>query len=149
MTLPCPMPRAIRCIPSANVLRLLALLGLFLLPMQMRAGAEYVHPHAVWQLLLAGGLDHHHQPAEPAAEAHGDHGPHASEATRSSNRDSASPDIPASGSTLIAAGGLAVSLTPFLLLLLTSRGEPIWPRWSVWFGLRVAPDLPPPRWSPH
>lgn len=140
------LPRARRRSQTHDLLRLLALLGLFLLPMQMRAGAEYVHPHALWQLLMAGGLDHHHQP-EPAAAAHGDHGPHASASSHSRNAPSASPDMPAAESTLMAAGGLAMSLTPFLVLVLAWRGERIWPRSAAWSGLRVAPDLPPPRCS--
>ncbi|MFT4041105.1 MAG: hypothetical protein QM692_23185 [Thermomicrobiales bacterium] len=127
----------------AGALRLLALVGLCLLPMQMRAGATYVHPHALLQLLMDGGLDHHKAEGESAHAAapvsHGDHGPHARHA------EPAPPDLPTFESTLIAAGGLAMLLVSLPLLAFAGRGERIWPYLQIWRGHRFLPDYPPPR----
>ena len=51
------------------------LVALFLLPVQMRAGAADAHPHALLQLILDvqdGSFDHHHGTHPPAS--HGDTG---------------------------------------------------------------------------
>lgn len=142
MTLHRYLPRATmpRWREIAGGLRLLALVGLCLLPMQMRAGATYVHPHALLQLLMDGGLDHHKQEsAATPPSSHGDHGPHAS------HGEPTPPDLPTFASTLIAAGGLAVMLVSLPLLFLTGRGEPVWPCLQIWRGHRFLPDVPPPR----
>ncbi|NKE12816.1 hypothetical protein FVP47_09520, partial [Mycobacterium tuberculosis] len=91
---------------------MLALLGLFLLPIQMRAGTEYVHPHALLHLLLDASdheIDHHHNAATPA-RGHGDHSDHAPRG------EAASPDLPTIESIQMAAGGLAMTLVTFTLL---------------------------------
>ncbi|MCA9877766.1 MAG: hypothetical protein KC442_08290 [Thermomicrobiales bacterium] len=129
----------------ASALRLLALLGLFLLPMQMRAGAEYVHPHALLHLLLDAEdhvLDHHQRdaPASPAT-GHGDHSDHARRA------EPESPEIPTFDSIQMAAGGLAVTLATLSLLIIVLAYERIWPRRERWTGRWVLPELPPPRLS--
>ena len=140
------LPRAIPRIRLASLLRSLALLGLFLLPIQMRAGTAYVHPHALLHLLLDardGAIDHH---ALPAATLSGyvadDHDGHV-------RRDEkASPDLPTFESIQMAAGGLAVTLVALVLLVFVARGERIWPRREAWSGVRTLPELPPPRLSP-
>ena len=137
------LPRLRPHLRLASLLRLLALLGLFLLPIQMRAGAEYVHPHALLHLLVDSGnhsIDHHQQPI-PVATDHvqGDHSDHV-------RRDeNAAPDLPTFESIQMAAGGLAVTLVVATLLLIVSRRERIWPRREMWYGLRVLPEIPPPR----
>ena len=137
-------PRLLRAIPGpyvASVLRMLALLGLFLLPIQMRAGTEYVHPHALIHLLM-DAADHeidHHYTAAPSSHGHGDHSNHAP------RHDTASPDLPTFESIQMAAGGLAVPLVALTLLVLTAIHERIWPRREDWRGRRVRPDFPPPR----
>ena len=126
---------------AASLLRVLALLGLFLLPIQMRAGTEYVHPHALLHLLLDASdqeIDHHHA-AGAETHASGEHGDHAPPGA------AASPDLPTFASIQMAAGGLAVTLVTLTLLLLASSRERVWPRDDEWRGRRVRPDFPPPR----
>lgn len=135
-------PRTTPLLHPASALRLLALLGLFLLPIQMRAGTEYVHPHALLHLLLDASdstLDHHHPAIATPNHTHGDPGDHSREAPQ------AAPDLPTFASIQMAAGGLAVTLVAFALFLITSMQERVWPRREVWHGRRVLPELPPPR----
>lgn len=135
---PLHLPRAIPHLHLGSTLRVLALLGLFLLPIQMRAGAGYVHPHALLHLLLDasdGVIDHHLL----AGKAHTDQDGHARPAAK------ASPDLPTFESIQMAAGGLVVSLVAVILLLIISRRERVWPRREAWSGRRVLPELPPPR----
>ena len=45
-----------------RLVQALALIGLFMLPVQMRAGSDRPHPHALFQLLLDardGRIEHH------------------------------------------------------------------------------------------
>ena len=135
------LPRAIPHLRAASALRLLALLGLFLLPIQMRAGTEFVHPHALLHLLLDASdnvLDHHPATAPPKL-AHGDHGAH------SPQNATVSPDLPTFDSIQMAAGGLVVSLVTLVLFLFAAWQERVWPRREVWRSRRVLPELPPPR----
>ncbi len=137
------LPRPIPFPHVASLLRVLALLGLFLLPIQMRAGTEYVHPHALLHLLLDGSdheIDHHHAAVSPD-NGHGDHSNHAPRS------EAAAPDLPTFESIQMAAGGLAVTLVTLTLLLITSAHQRVWPRREAWSGRRVRPDLPPPRLS--
>ena len=138
------LPRAIPHLHPASAFRLLALLGLFLLPMQMRAGTDYVHPHALLHLLLDAHdseVDHHHgSERQPAGQAgHGDHSNHAP------RPEPAVPDLPSFDSFQMAAGGLAVALVVVALLVITRVAERVWPRRETWTGHRVLPELPPPR----
>jgi hypothetical protein len=136
------LSRAISHLHSASALRLLALLGLFLLPIQMRAGTEVVHPHALLHLLLDAshnGIDHHRPATATPDLAHGDQDVH----TRRNEQDS--PDLPTFASIQMAAGGLAVTLVSLLLFLIASMQERVRPRRAVWSGRRVLPELPPPR----
>lgn len=137
------LPRAIPRFRIVSTLRALALLGLFLLPLQMRAGTTYVHPHSFLHLLLDGRdgvIDHHPQQATTVADhGPGDHGDHV-------RRDEqASPDRPTFESIQMATGGLAVTLVALVLFSFVAMWERIWPRREVWSGLRVLPELPPPR----
>jgi hypothetical protein len=135
------LPRSISLPSVAGMLRVLALLGLFLLPMQMRAGTTYVHPHALLHLLLDAAdreIDHHHAAATPV-HGHGDHSDHA---PRSGG---ASSDLPTFESIQMAAGGLAVTLVTLSLFFVASRQERVWPHREVWSGLRLRPEFPPPR----
>ena len=135
------LPRGIPRPRCASVLRALALFGLLLLPIQMRAGTQYVHPHALLHLLLDeadNGIDHH-QVATTPVHGHGDHSDHAP------RTKTASPDLPTFESIQIAAGGLAVTLVTLAVLFLTPARERVWPRREVWSGMRVPPELPPPR----
>lgn len=139
---PVHLPRAIPHFHPASALRLLALLGLFLLPIQMRAGTGYVHPHALLHLLLDasdGVIDHHLLARAGADNAHGDQDEHVRRAGK------ASPDLPTFESIQMAAGGLVVTLVALVLLLISSMQERVWPRRQAWSGRRVLPELPPPR----
>ena len=81
------------------LLRAVALLGLLLLPIQMRAGAASPHPHALLHLLLDardGAFDHHTVGNAAVAVEHVD-------AT-----GFPLPDLPAYATFITAAGGLAV-----------------------------------------
>ncbi|MDQ2651557.1 MAG: hypothetical protein M3Z20_00820 [Chloroflexota bacterium] len=136
------LPRALPHFHPASALRLLALLGLFLLPIQMRAGTGYVHPHALVHLLLDAGdgaIDHHLLASAGAANAHADQAEHVLRAGK------ASPDLPTFESIQMAAGGLAVTLVALVLFFIASRQERVWPRREVWNSHRVLPELPPPR----
>jgi hypothetical protein len=136
------LPRAIPQIRPTDVLRLLALLGLFLLPIQMRAGTEIVHPHALLHLLLdasENGIDHHHPDSAAPDHAHGNQGDYAQ------GSEQASPDFPTFESIQMAAGGLAVTLVTLVLFFITSMQERVRPRREVWSGRRVLPEIPPPR----
>ena len=143
------LPRSIAFPRAASLLRALALFGLFLLPMQMRAGTDYLHPHALVHLLLDAGdhvLDHHGPAANAAgmkahgpAVAHGDHSNHPPRV------ETAAPDLPTFESFQMAAGGLAVALLTAVLLLFSQAFERVWPRRERWHGRRIRPDLPPPR----
>ena len=86
------------------LLRAVALLGLLLLPIQMRAGAASPHPHALLHLLLDardGAFDHHTVGGTTAAAT--DHNVEHVDAT-----GFPLPDIPAYATFITAAGGLAV-----------------------------------------
>lgn len=135
-----PLPRISSPLRLATVLRVLALLGLFLLPIQMRAGTDHVHPHALLHLLL-DATDHefdHHAAATPAL-GHGDHSDHAPRG------EAAAPDHPTFESIQMAAGGLAATLVTLVWFAIAYTRERAWPRREAWSGRRVRPDLPPPR----
>lgn len=145
MTLHSSLP-LISDVPSpqfTSVLRVLALFGLFLLPIQMRAGTTYVHPHALLHLLLDAGdnvIDHHHLDAATAVHGSGgDHGDHPPRAQH------ASSDLPTLESIQMATGGLVVSLVTVALLLIRAAREHIWPLRVAWSGRQVRPERPPPR----
>lgn len=137
------LPRVRPHLHLASLLRLLALVGLLLLPIQMRAGAEYVHPHALLHLLLDAGdhAVHHHQQPRASITDH----VHSDQNDLVRRDEKTSPDLATFESIQMAAGGLAVTLVVVALLLILSRRERIWPRREVWIGLGILPDLPPPR----
>ena len=135
------LPRAISVRHVASLLRVLALFGLFLLPIQTRAGTEYLHPHALLHLLIDvadNEIDHHAGAPDHATGDHSDHPPR-SEASK--------PDLPTLDSIQVAAGGLAVTPVTLVLLILESARERVWPHRETWRDRRVRPDFPPPRLS--
>ena len=124
------------------LLRALALLGLLLLPIQMRAGAQHPHPHALLHLLVdaSDGILGHHLLGEAAASpSHG----HSGAVTAAGAHQ---PDIPGLGTSVSAAGGLAI-----LAALVTSLMIP--PRLAMrtrlypapWRGRFPSLEPPPPR----
>ncbi|MBA3451048.1 MAG: hypothetical protein H0T18_07545 [Chloroflexia bacterium] len=134
------------------LVRVLSLVFLLLLPMQMRAGADDPHPHALLQLLLDardGAIDHHtgtghdelrddHEPVrhsqEPAADAHAPaNGVH-------------EPDIPSFGDLTSAGGSMALlcAIVAFYTIPLPERAR-FWPAPARWKGWLPALDSPPPR----
>jgi hypothetical protein len=124
------------------VLRALALLGLLLLPIQMRAGAQHPHPHALLQLLvdMSDGSFDHHTFEEVAASPPHDH----AEATGAAGTHQ--PDIPTLGKSVSAAGGLAVlaALVTALLIPPPSAAR-IWPHLTSWRCRCPLLEPPPPR----
>jgi hypothetical protein len=130
---------ATRLIP---LLRALVLLGLFLLPVQMRAGAQQPHPHALLQLLLDvsdGSFDHHTLGEEAASPPH-------DYAGTVDGAGSHQPDIPAPGTSVSAVGGLAIlaALVTALVIPLPLT-ERTWLHLMPWRGRFTALEPPPPR----
>ncbi len=118
--------------------RALALLSLFLLPIQMRAGTQHPHPHALLQLVLDasdGALDHHTL-GEAAASAAHDH----------SAASDHQPDIPTLSPSVSALGGLAILAALITSLMIPPRlAERTWPQLARWRGRFPALEPPPPR----
>ena len=111
---------------------------LFLLPMQMRAGASDPHPHAMLHLLLDardGLLDHH------------DDGAHAAEHARhQSASDAHEPDVPKTGASNVAGGAMAL-LAAIVVVFRVPAGRRVtaWPSPPLLLDRLPALDPPPPR----
>ena len=119
------------------VVRVTGLVLLFLLPMQMRAGAADPHPHAMLQLLIDardGTLDHHEDDhaAEPAGH----------ESTGGTHE----PDLPKTEASNVAGGAMAL-LAALMVKLLTpaARRVTIWSSPGPCVGWLPGLDPPPPR----
>jgi hypothetical protein len=127
-----------------QLIRVLALIGLCMLPVEMRAGTEHPHPHALFQLLLDasdGVFDHHQLTHDEDAAAHDPF-------DTSGASDTHRPDVPTFGDTVQASGGLAVLLTLLTLLLLPPADTVrVWPTPPRWRGRIPALEPPPPRWA--
>jgi hypothetical protein len=125
--------------------RVLALVTCFLLPMQMRAGAEDAHPHAMLQLILDardGGLDHHESEPRHAADGH-DHEEAGAET------GAHEPDVPVAEVSHGVGAGLAILAVVVVLLEGIAAGrEAVWPSFARWRGRRPTLEPPPPRWLP-
>lgn len=122
--------------------RTLLLLAVLLLPVQMRAGANDPHPHALLQLLLDasdGAIDHHAD--EPhVADAHSGHeGDHA--APRAHDPDVPTFEEPASA----ASGGQMLATLVVLVIVPLPAYRQVWPAPSARAGRQLSPELPPPR----
>jgi hypothetical protein len=124
------------------LLRAAALLGLLLLPIQMRAGAASLHPHALLHLLLDardGAFDHHTVGGTTAAAT--DHNPVHVDAT-----GSPPPDIPTYATSVTAIGGLAVLAVMVMMLTIPApRAGRTWPRRAWWRERLPVLEPPPPR----
>jgi hypothetical protein len=130
---------ATRMIP---LLRALAVLGLLLLPIQMRAGTQHPHPHALLHLLLdaSDGSFDHHTLGEAAASLPHDHSGTVAEA------GDQQPDIPTLGTSVSALGGLAILTALIASLMIPPRlAERIWLSPACWRGRFPALEPPPPR----
>jgi hypothetical protein len=115
-----------------------------MLPVELRAGTEYSHPHALFQLLLDasddGVIDHH--------VAHGVNGPAGHQHDASGADFTQRPDVPELGDFVQASGGLVVLLTLVAVLLLPPAGPVrLWPSPRRWRGRLLAPEPPPPRYA--
>ena len=119
------------------VVRVTALALLFLLPMQMRAGAEDPHPHAMLQLLLDardGRLDHHND---------GHEAEHRESGTASATHE---PDVPTVGVSNVVGGAIAMLAALVAMLWLPARRRVTdWPAMALLIGRLPAIDPPPPR----
>ena len=124
------------------LLRAVALLGLLLLPIQMRAGAASPHPHALLHLLLDArdrAFDHHTVGGTTAAAT--DHNVEHVDAT-----GFPLPDIPAYVTFITAAGGLAVLAVMVMMLTIPApRAGRTSPRHTWWRERLPVLEPPPPR----
>jgi hypothetical protein len=110
--------------------RALVLSALFLLPVQMRAGAEDAHPHAMLELLLDardGVLDHHHDPHREADHHEG------------------APDLPALGKASLGASLAILAVLVPGMALPSARLNRSWPDSVAVNGHPPALEPPPPR----
>ena len=126
-----------------SLLRALALVGLCLLPMHMRAGADHPHPHALLHLVLDardGSFDHHRRGeiATPPDHAH---------TAVVDGKDPSIPDLPTYGDSIYAGGGLAVLLVLLTVLLLSPTMDRIRLPVASWRSRLPVLDPPPPRHS--
>ena len=119
-----------------SLVRTLVLLGLFLLPVQMRAGTEQPHPHALFQLLLDasdGAIDHHLGHDKDQLDA-------------MSMSVAHHPDAPTFAASVQTASGLALLAMVVSVLLLPLVGRVrIWPPPGQWLGRIPILEPPPPR----
>ncbi len=133
-----------RLLPLVRVLNLIFLL---LLPMQMRAGADDPHPHALLQLILDardGAVDHH--ASEDHEERHDDHAP--GSGSHEPVDDVYVPDIASFGGLTSAGGSMALlfAIVAFYSIPTPERAR-IWPLLSLPGGWLPDLDPPPPRIS--
>jgi hypothetical protein len=112
--------------------------------MQMRAGIEQPHPHALLHLILDArdrSFDHHAELNHEASHESSP-GPHAGD------HESAPPDLPAFGDTIVVSGGLAITAVLLTVLALSpSRARSDWPRPGGWMDHLTALEPPPPRFG--
>ncbi|MFN8590985.1 MAG: hypothetical protein U0031_05925 [Thermomicrobiales bacterium] len=126
--------RAVGWLWSFSAARVLVLLTLFLLPVQMRAGGQDIHPHALLTLLLDlrdGTIDHH------AGEHH--------DGKSGANHAEDGTDLPDYGKSNVA-GSVAMLAAIIMLLVIPSppRGQSpaLVARWQ---GRIPVLEPPPPR----
>jgi hypothetical protein len=120
--------------------RVVALLALLMLPVQLRAGTDEPHPHALLQIILDasdGVIDHH-------AAAGASHGQDEVKNFPAESRLRAL-DSPSIGESIAVASGLAMIAVLVSLLCLSSAAEPIWPIPMPARGRLPTLDPPPPR----
>jgi hypothetical protein len=120
----------------------LALLSLFLLPIQMRAGTQHPHPHALLHLLLDasdGSFGHHTLGEEAVSPTHEQSGKIAAARLHQ-------PDIPSFGTSVSALGGLAILAAIVTALTIPPRlAERSWLHPAPWRSRFLALEPPPPR----
>lgn len=125
-----------------SLVRGVALIGLFLLPIQMRAGAQAPHPHALLHLLLDasdGSFDHHTLDETASTVSHD----HVGAVTAA---DSHEPDVPDVGTSVSAAGGLAILAAIVTALTIPPRlAERSWLHPAHRRSRFLALEPPPPR----
>ena len=125
-----------------SFVRALALLSLLLLPIQMRAGTQHPHPHALLQLVLDasdGSFDHHTLGEAAASPAHDHSGDFAA-------TDGHQPDVPSLGPFVSALGGLAILAALITSLLIPPPlAERTWLQPTRCRGRFPTLEPPPPR----
>jgi hypothetical protein len=119
-------------------IRAVALIGLCLLPVQMRAGTDRPHPHSLFQLLLDvsdGKIDHHALDDPGHAVPHDDH-----------EHAAGQPDPPVYSDVMDVSASLAVLATIAALLAIpAATAARIWPTVMAWQGRIPTLEPPPPR----
>ncbi|HET7094991.1 MAG TPA: hypothetical protein VFI22_15975 [Thermomicrobiales bacterium] len=135
-------------IATARLTPLFAILALLMLPVDLRAGLELPHPHAIFQIILDaadGGLDHDHAALDQGYGAH--HHEHDRE-TAMPARDGHSSDLRrVSDAGSCAESGLAATMPPMPLALSATARSPhcASPRPALLRDAAPRPPFPPPR----
>ncbi len=132
----------------SRLLLTVAALGLLMLPLDYRGGAEVEHPHAIFQLWFDaahGTIDHHQRRIEH--EGSSSHQPrHAT--GHPAVADTAAPDVPQlteAASTIERPPMIVASLAVLALALLLVRAIPLPSLPMLLAGLHPRPQTPPPR----
>ena len=122
--------------------RVLLLLAVFLLPVQMRAGANDPHPHALLQVLLDardGAIDHHADESHVAAS-------HAEHDVGHPAPRAYDPDVPTFEEPAPAAsGGQMLAALVVLVFAPLPALRQVWPAPPARIGRTPPFDPPPPR----
>ena len=128
-----------------QLVRALALIGLLLLPVEMRAGTERPHAHSLFQLLLDasdGKIDHH---APEEADEAGHHEGHEREAAASGS-ETREPDLPVYSDVIAVSASLAaLALIAALLSVPRATTAANWLSPCPWRDRIPALEPPPPR----
>lgn len=125
----------------AMLLHVLALAGLFMFPVEMRAGTERPHPHALLHLLVDasdGAIDHHALPNHPL--------PAIERENHETSPETLPPDLPSTESSVTGGTGLvAIPALILQFLLMPGQVRRIWPHDRLRQGYLPPLETPPPQ----
>ena len=142
-TIPAPDPKASQATVRrwAMLLHVLALAGLFMFPVEMRAGTERPHPHALLHLLVDasdGAIDHHALPNHPL--------PAIERENHETSPEKHPPDLPSTESSVTGGTGLvAIPALILQFLLMPGQVRRIWPHDRLRQGYLPPLETPPPQ----
>ncbi|MCC7024419.1 MAG: hypothetical protein IT338_16455 [Thermomicrobiales bacterium] len=126
--------------PWTGIAPLVVLCTLALLPVQMKAGVDQPHPHALLQLLIDasdGVINHHHTDGDEHRHAH---------AASCDVDGQGAPDLPSFGEILGFSGDLPLADASVALLWLpVRRSRAIWQSSGSWRASIPLLEPPPPR----
>jgi hypothetical protein len=136
--------------PSRSLL-VLATLCLVTMPQNYRGGAEFAHPHAIFQFWIAGGhvsADHHHGEGETGEHEGHDRAFHEPLTVISSVRADLPDDVPTVSQMTTAERADAIGSvlgTWFVVVLVAAAG--LFVVRGLGSGLAPLPERPPPRFA--